>query len=174
MSVALNSQNPVSPCLTSLDRKHLSCLLFTLMLLIVSSSRAALADEDVLQQVGITADMVARLLQGKVVSHELLETGDKEMALSAAIYLDVAPVTVSDFIMRGDMAAIDPDIIAYAEITAYANIAAFKRFAFSAKQHREVDGFLDDDVSESFNLSANEIASLSGFVNQRLGGLCQT
>ena len=145
----------------SLVGAHHSGTVFLVLLLTSSTVLATPIDRDILQQAGIPADKAAHLLQGNVVSHELQEASDKEMALSTAIYIKVDPAVVSDFITQGEMAAIDPDIIAYAEIPVGANGAAFERFAFNAKQHREVDYLLDDDVRESFNLSAGEIASFS-------------
>lgn len=120
---------------------------------------AAPNDDTILQQIGIPADKASRLATGKVVAHELREGSDKELALSTAIYLQASPAAVGDFLIRGDMAAIDPDIIAAVQIPENADISAFKQFSFTAKQHLEIENLLDAEAGDHFNLSTTEINS---------------
>jgi hypothetical protein len=144
----------------SLSRALRRSLLSPALGLAVSLSAQALpAAPEVLAALGIPPRQLADLDRGEIISQPDLESGEKELAMDAALYLPAPLPKVFGYLQRAEVEAIDSDITAHGEIPPGGGVDAFRRFALSAKQGEEVDGLLNAEPGDRFNLSAAEIAS---------------
>jgi hypothetical protein len=129
------------------------------MLWFAVSAQALPAAGEVLTVLGIPPEKLANLERGEIISQPDQESGEKELAMDVALYLPTPPAKVFDYLQHAEVEAIDSDIIAHGEIQPNAGVDAFKRFAFPARQGDEVEGLLNAEPGDRFNLSASEIDS---------------
>jgi len=149
-----------------------ACLLLP-MLWLAAPAQAAPAAAEVLAVLGMPPDSLGSLERGEIVTEQDLESGEKELAMDAALYLPVPQATVFAYLQRAEIEAIDADVTAHGEIQPGAGADAFARFAFAEKQGDEIEGLLNAGPGERFNLSEEEI---DGFktLRQQLAGADKT
>ncbi len=143
-------------------------LIYTLLgLLFFSFATAAPApsSREVLLSADVPAHKIGRLDQGEIISHAIQEATDKELAMSAAIYLPVHPDKIIDYIKSVELFAIDSDVIAYGVIPNNVNAIDFKSFAFSSSLIEELINLLNTGDTDAFNLSSPEIAGFAMLQN---------
>ena len=157
----------------SLGKHSRRIVLWRLLLLALlgsaAPSQAVPAAYEVLAVLGMPADSVGSLERGEIVSQPDQESGEKELAMDAALYLPTPSAAVFAYLQRAEIEAIDADITAHGEIQPGAGAEAFARFAFSAKQGDEVDGLLNAEPGERFNLSMEEIDSFKALAEKLAG-----
>ncbi|MEC4748109.1 hypothetical protein [Methylomicrobium sp. Wu6] len=115
--------------------------------------------QELMQLLGIQQKEFASLDQGKVVSFDVAEGDEKELAAGVVIYLPASPAKIIQFINKKGMAAIDTDVIAQGSIPAQATEDAFKGFVIKAGSDEAKD-FLQSKPGSQFNLSTEEFQSL--------------
>ena len=135
------------------------CILLALWLAIPLPVLALPAVGEVLALLGISPKQVAKLEQGEIISQPNQESGEKELALDAVLYLPVPLAKVFDYLRRAEVEAIDSDMVAHGDISPDADVSAFKGFAFAENQTDEVEGLLAAEPGDRFNLSREEIDS---------------
>ena len=140
-------------------RRVLRPLLLLPMLWLAVASQASPVVGEVLAVLGIPPEKLANLDRGEVISQPDQESGEKELAMDAALYLPVPLPSVFAYLQRAEVEASDSDIIAHGEIQPGARADAFGRFALSAQHGDEVEGLLNAEPGDRFNLSAGEIDS---------------
>ena len=143
-------------------------LIYTLLgLLFFSFATAAPApsSREVLLSADVPARKIGRLDQGEIISHAILESTDKELAMSVAIYLPVHPDKIIDYIKSVELFAIDSDVTAYGVIPNNANAIDFKVFAFNSTLIDELIDLLSTGEADAFNLSSPELASFAVLQN---------
>ncbi len=106
-------------------------------------------------------EQITALDQGEIVSFEIAEATQKELALGLAMYLPSPPAKLAEFFKRGDLAMIDPDVQQYGTIVPESNSDAFSDLVFLSDQIDEVNNLLDAEPGDRFNLSAEEIKSFA-------------
>ncbi|MDD4913422.1 MAG: hypothetical protein PHW13_00115 [Methylococcales bacterium] len=125
----------------------------------VAGAAALPTSAEILEMVGVPPAKIARLDRGEVIAHDILETGDRELAKIIAIYLTVPPEKVAGFMRDVDLITIDPEVTAYGAIPRNATLDDFKGLALSFRQGDEALELLDAEAGEQFNLSNAEISS---------------
>ncbi|MDD1622027.1 MAG: hypothetical protein LUQ11_11150 [Methylococcaceae bacterium] len=113
-----------------------------------------------LQNFGIGSEQIAQLERGEIVSYDVSETSQKELAIGVAMILPVALPQIVDYIKSGNLNAAESDIIASGMLTDNADLNSFKKFAFTDKQIDEAKAFLEAEPGDEFNLSKAEFDSL--------------
>lgn len=136
-----------------------------LLLFSVATAAPAPASREVLLSAGVPGHKIDQLDQGEIITHNIQENTDKELAMSVAIYLAVPPDKVVDYLRNVELFAIDSDVTDYGAIPKNANSNDFKGVIFSSTQIDEVNDLLNAGESDSFNLSSPEISSFSALQN---------
>ena len=146
------------------DRTHRSgfcrLVLLSALCFAVPAPASALPEaREVLALLDISPKQLVKLERGEIISQPALESGEKELAMDAALYLPVPLAKAFDYLRRAEVEAIDSDMLAHGEIPPDAGVEAFRGFALSANQTEEVEGLLNAEPGERFNLSVEEIDS---------------
>ena len=115
--------------------------------------------EELIQQLGIQQQDVAKLNQGDVVFFNVAETNEKELAAGAAMYFKAAPSTMVGLIKNKGLASIDTEVTEEGAIPLHATLDAFKSFGFKAGSDEAVS-FLAAKPGSQFNLSTEEFQVL--------------
>lgn len=113
---------------------------------------------------GVPQHKIDQLDQGEIISHNILESSDKEFGMSIAVYLKTPVKNVIDYMRSIDLFAVDSDVTAYGAITQNSN--DFKAFSYSAKQIDEAIDLLNTGEGDRFNLSSQEKSSFSALQNR--------
>ncbi len=134
----------------------LLCAAFSLSL----SAQDAPTPQQALQNFGIGSEHISQLERGEIVAYEVSETSQKELGVGVAMYLPVPLTHIADYLKRGNLVALDNDILASAPIPNNADLTTFKKFTYTDKQLNEAKAFLAAEAGDEFNLSQVEIQSL--------------
>ena len=142
-----------------LMRAKFSRLFFVQLLLSSATALAAPAPtaEDIITSLALKQDQVANLHRGEIVALEIGEATQKELAMGLGIYLRSPPAKLVAYFKGGELAWIDPDIMAHGEIQSKSGADTFNGFAFTFEQSDEARDLLDAVAGDQFNLSAGEI-----------------
>ncbi|WFP52272.1 hypothetical protein PL263_09655 [Methylomonas sp. EFPC3] len=119
-----------------------------------------------LQNFGIGAEQIAQLDRGEIVGYDVSETSQKELAIGVAMVLPVPLAQIADYIKKGNMNAIESDILASATLGPNPSSDSFKKFAFTDKQLDEAKAFLAAEAGDEFNLSKAELDRLNSLQPQ--------
>ncbi len=103
---------------------------------------------------------VTALHEGKIVSFNVAEETQKELAVGLVMHLPAPPAKLITFFKQSDLAMVDPDVVKYHEI-AQNDTNPFKEFMFTPDQHDEVRNLLKVKAGDRYNLSADEIKSFA-------------
>ncbi|WP_347986519.1 hypothetical protein [Methylomonas sp. AM2-LC] len=125
------------------------------------SAETDLSLQEILQKFDISAEQIAQLEHGEVISYEISESSHKELAIGIAMIMPVALPKILDYIKHSDLSTIETDIIASGNLTANADLNSFKKLAFSAHQLDEAKAFLEAEPGDNFNLSKLELEELT-------------
>lgn len=129
---------------------------------LLSNAPAALAGPDADEltwAVGIPSEELSKLLKGDIVSFNLQETRTKSLTSGIAMYVKAPPAKVVEMVLKGRLAASDPDVLARGDLDAEFGPDAFRKFAYGVDQLEEAKKLLDAKPGWDFNLSSGEIAS---------------
>jgi hypothetical protein len=116
--------------------------------------------QQALQKFGISESQIAQLERGEIISYDLNETSQKELAVGVAMIVPVALPQIVEFIKQGKFYTTDNDVTASGTLPADADIGSFKKFRFNEKQLDEAKDFLNASSGDDFNLSKAELESL--------------
>lgn len=132
--------------------------------LLLSSAAAFAAPlptaKDVITALALKQDQVAKLEGGEIVTLEIGEATQKELAMGLAIYLPSPPAKLIAYFKSGKLATIDPDIIAQGQVRSDSVADDFKGFGYTFKQSDEAGDLLNAKAGDRFNLSSAEIQNL--------------
>lgn len=130
-----------------------------------SVSAADLPDsQSLMQQLGIQQKDIASLDQGAMVSFDVVENNEKELAAGVVVYLPAAPTKIIAFMKKKGLVSIDTSVTAQGIIPAQATLDAFKGFGFKAG-NEEAEDFLAATPGSQFNLSTEEFKTLQSTVS---------
>ncbi len=135
--------------------------LISLLFFSITMADAKPSSSEILALAGVSEHKIGQLDQGQIITHDIQETTEKELAMSVAIYLAVPLEKVVDYMRNVELFAIDADVTAYGVIPKNANSNDFNGFAFSSKQMDEAIDLLNTGKNDRFNLSNQEISSIS-------------
>lgn len=158
LSAYLNFNRPSTMTL----KKHLIHLglMFSAVLLQPVVAQEAPTPEQALQNFGISASQIPQLERGEIISYDVAETSQKELAIGVAMLIPVPLAKIGDYIKRGNLSLTESDVIATGLLPAKADASSFKKFAFTEKQLDEAKAFLNAEAGDEFNLSEDELAAL--------------
>ena len=135
-------------------------LLTNLLFCQLSFAQEAPTVADALQNFGINGAQMAQLERGEIVSYEVSETSQKELAIGVAMILPVNLSQIVNYIKKGRLSSIENDITANGTLPVNANINSLKKLGFSDKQADEAQDFLEAEAGDEFNLSTQELETL--------------
>ncbi len=115
--------------------------------------------QELIQQLGIQQQDVAKLNQGEVVFFNVAEGDEKELAAGAAMYFPAAPSKMVGIIKSKGLVSIDTEVAKEGVIPLQATLDAFKGFSFKAGSD-EAANFLAATPGSKFNLSTEEFQVL--------------
>ena len=115
--------------------------------------------QELIQQLGVSQQDLAKLDQGEIVYFDVAENHEKELAAGAALYLPAAPAKVVGLIKSKGLASIDTAVTAEGVIPSQATPDAFKGFGFKPGSD-EAANFLAATPGSQFNLSTEEFQAL--------------
>lgn len=114
--------------------------------------------QELIQQLGISQQDLVSLEAGNIVSFNIAESNEKELAVGAVIYLPAPPSKILEFVKNGNMASVDSEVISQYAIPTHATPNTFKGFSFESE--REAVNFLAGKPGSLFNLSTQELQTL--------------
>ena len=115
--------------------------------------------QELIQQLGVSQQDIAKLDQGEIIYFNVAESDEKELAAGAALYLPAAPAKVVGLIKSKGLTSIDTAVTAEGVIPSQATPDAFKGFGFKSGSDEAAD-FLAATPGSQFNLSTEEFQSL--------------
>ncbi len=115
--------------------------------------------QELIRQLGIKQHDFVNLEAGKVVSFNIAENNDKELAVGAIIYVPALPTEIIEYVKNKNMASVDADVISQYAIPAHAAPETFKGINFEGEQNEAVK-FLAAKPGNLFNLSTQELQAL--------------
>ncbi len=115
--------------------------------------------QELIQQLGIWQKDLVNLEQGKVVSFQVTENDEKELAAGVAIYISSAPTKVIEFLKNRGMASVDTEIISQSLISPQTTLDSFKQLDFKLGGKDEMD-LMAAKPGDKFNLSTQEFKTL--------------
>lgn len=140
-----------------IGRKIISALVLSCAFSVQAASSLHL--QELIQQLGILQQDLVKLEQGKVVSFQITENDNKELAAGVAIYASSAPIKVIEFLRNKGMISIDTEIISQSLISPQTTLSSFKELNFKLGDKNEAD-LLAAKPGDTFNLSAQEFKTL--------------
>lgn len=124
-------------------------------------AQEAPSPQQALQNFGVGTAQIAELERGEIVSYEVGETSQKELAIGVAMILPVPLPQIVDYIKKGHLTGTESDVIASGALSNKADINSFKKFGYTDKQIDEAKAFLEAEPGDEFNLSKAELDSLN-------------
>jgi hypothetical protein len=124
---------------------------------------------ELIKQLGITQQDLARLDQGDIVFFDISESSERELTAGAAMYVSASPAKISEVIKREDLVSLDTAVIAAGVIPLQATEEAFKGFSFKAGSEA-VDDFWEAKPGSQLNLSRQEFQSIKAASPKSLDG----
>lgn len=143
-------------CKRSLQATLFLCVIFSQLLLAQNVPNS----QQFLENFGISSEQISQLDRGEIVTYEVSETSQKELAIGVVMYMPVQLAQVLEYLKRGNLIIQDSNITASGLIPDNADINTFRKFAFGEKQLDEATAFLKAEAGNKFNLSKQEIEAL--------------
>lgn len=134
-------------------------LILVLQSIIPAHASSVLYQQELIRQFGIKQHDFINLEAGKVVSFNIAENNEKELAVGAIIHVPVLPAEILEFIKNNDMASVDDDVISQYTIPTHAVLENFNGISFEG-EHNEAVNFLTAKPGSLFNLSTQELQTL--------------
>lgn len=146
-----------------LPRKQIICG-WTVLILVLQSIFPAHASsvrhlQELIRQLGIKQHDFVNLEAGKVVSFNITENNEKELAVGAIIHVPALPTEILEFIKNKNLASVDTDVISQYAIPTHAALETFNGINFEG-EHNEAENFLAAKPGSLFNLSTQELHTL--------------
>ena len=113
------------------------------------------------QALGFSAEEQERLQRGEIVSHEVKELSDKELAITVAMLVPAALEDLLDFARSGKELEINRDILAHGLLgdgaAGFGSATVFRNAGFLPSEGSEVHDLFDAQPGSRFNLSQSEL-----------------
>lgn len=137
---------------------------WTVLILFLQSTFPAHASsvlylQELIRQLGIKQHDFVNLEAGNVVSFNIDENNEKELAVGAIIYVPALPTEIIEFIKHKNMASVDADVISQYAIPTHVSLETFNGINFEG-EHNEAVNFLAAKPGSLFNLSTQELQAL--------------
>lgn len=124
---------------------------------IIAVDSASASKLEIIEAVlGLDLNQITTLQEGEIVSFEVAEETQKELAVGLSMYLPVQPAQLVSFFKQSDFAEIDRDVMAYHKIVPN-DSNPFREFKFKLDQDVEARDLLGVKAGDRFNLSTEEI-----------------
>ncbi|MGZ8199836.1 MAG: hypothetical protein ACXWUC_03555, partial [Methylosarcina sp.] len=123
---------------TAISRGRQRLILVLGLLAVIPAYSAKLPDsQELMQLLGVDRMALADLEQGKIVSFDVAEGKENELAAGVVMYLPASPSEIIRFLNKKGQAAVNKDIIAQGTIPVQATQEAFKGFGFKPGSEEE-------------------------------------
>ena len=136
----------------------LSVIFMSLLAIGIVGAQEAPTPQQALKSFGVSAEQISQLETGEIISYEVSETSQKELAIGVAMILPAKLAKIIEYIKSGRLTATETDVIATGVLDAKAN--SLKKFAFTKQDFDEAKAFLLAEPGDKFNLSKPELDSL--------------
>jgi len=114
----------------------------------------------IVQYLGFTTQEQEELRRGKIVSHDVKELSDKELAITMAVLVPAPLTELLDFVRSGKLLEMDRDILAHGTLavgaTGEVDAAAFQDIGFTPSEAGEIRALLEIEPGTKLNLSQPE------------------
>ncbi len=111
-------------CKRSLQATLFLCTLFNQLLL----AQNVPSTQQFLENFGISSEQISQLDRGEIVTYEVSETSQKELAIGVVMYMPVQLTQVLEYLKRGNLIIQDSNITALGLIPDNADINTFRKF----------------------------------------------
>lgn len=150
-----------------LKRVFVSTLVF---LAVAASARAELpAAETLLADVGYSADEIASIMAGKIVTASAKAANERDLVAAFAFYVKLPPAELAKDLKSGLLGDVDPNTIYAGTISATGTLDDFAKLALNPATDARVKKYLAAKGGGDLNLSTDEIAAFN-----RLGASAAT
>jgi hypothetical protein len=139
----------------------IACTLTIAGLILAGGSEQPGAPSDrIFQYLGFTAKEQEELQRGEIVSHDVKELSDKELAITMAVLVPAPLTDLLDFARSGKALEMDRDILAHGALGAGApgdaDTTAFQDVGFTPSESGEIRALFEAEPGSRFNLSQQE------------------
>ncbi len=143
-----------------MSKKHslLSMLFMGLITIGIVCAQEAPTPQQALKSFGVSAEQIRQLESGEIISYEVSETSQKELAIGVAMILPANLAKIIEYIKSGRLTTTKIDMITTVVLDSSAK--GLKKFAFTEKDVDEAKSFLNAEPGDEFNLSQQELDSL--------------
>lgn len=117
------------------------------------------AADAVLSGLGFSADEVAQVKAGKLVSRDSKGATERDLTTSFAFFLKKPPADALKDFKAGVMLKVDPNTLGSGLLTADATVEAFSKLSLEPDQEKRVKKYQGAKPGDALNLSTEEIAA---------------
>jgi len=150
-----------------------SVLAFTLSVAVVRADQPRLTIDEAAQCLGLSAQHMADIRAGKIVSTDFPELTDKELAISVAMLVDLPIADLADVVRGSELLESNPNFLRFEDLgDEDPSEADFAEVAFDEDETAEIRGLLGARPGSEFNLSAAEIQGFES-LRKRFTGSCE-
>ncbi len=110
-----------------------------------------------LKQLPFSQQEKQQILQGELVTTQVKESEDHELAVLLAFVVKATPNELKQHFIKGTWIDLPEPILMHQKLTTASTIENFSKLRFSAKESNEIDSYLSAQAGNNLNLSANEI-----------------
>jgi hypothetical protein len=129
--------------------------------------------DEVLEQLGFSADAKQQVLAGQVVNSGEKPTSDRELSAALAFLVNKPPSELIAGVRKSLLMQVDPGTLARVQIHGAGSLDDFKGVAFATDAKKQVELYLDAKPGSDLNLSASEIAAFKVLDAKSGGGSAQ-
>lgn len=112
-----------------------------------------------LADLGLTQDEIAQIQAGQLVRHALQPASERELVAGLAFEVPVSPSQLVANSKRDLLDRVDPNMIAFAVVSAPASSADFAKFTLQPDAQKRAQAYASAQPGSDLNLSAEEIAA---------------
>jgi hypothetical protein len=117
--------------------------------------------ETTLEAVGYSADQIAEVKAGKIVSISPKTVNERDLAASFAFFVPIAPAELVKDLQSGLLNDVDPNTIASATISGAGTVDDFAKLALQPDSANRVKRYVSAKGGDDLNLSTEEIAAFN-------------
>ncbi len=118
-----------------------------------------------LNQLPFSQEEKQRVLQGELVTTQVEESEDHELAVLLAFIVKTTPAELKQHFMKGTWIDLPEPIIMHQKLTQLSTVKDLSKLKFSANESDKIDSFLSAQAGNDLNLSATEIKQFQAIVS---------
>lgn len=146
---------------------------FTLSFAADGGDQHRITIDEAAQCLGLSAQQMAEVRAGKIVSTDFPELTDKELAITVAMLVDLPIADLAEAVRGSELLESNPNFLLFEDLgDEDPSEADFVDVEFDGDEASEIRGLLGAKPGSEFNLSAEEILGFEG-LRKRFPGSCE-